>query len=191
MSASGDMTDRVERPKTETSGSGPANVEHAWTLVRWIGIPIVLVAALYFVERIYDERPYVVVTDRGAMPDQFALPPLPAQPPAPAPTAGAPPAPLVPAPAETAAPPDVAVALHPISQPSPPYPPRALDAGKEGTVRLRLTIAPDGQVSDAVAIHGDPPGWFERAAESGAKHWRYAPPGRAVTTEVDVEFKLN
>ncbi len=185
------MSKIEEQPNIERDARRAANVEHAWTLVRWVGIPLVLMGAVYFIQRTYDERPYVVVTDRGAMPDQFTLPPLPAQPAAPLPTTGAPLVPSAPTLTQPARPAGISIAVRPISQPSPPYPPRALDAEKEGSVRLRLTIAPDGQVSDAVAIHGEPPGWFERAAESGARRWRYAPPGRAVTTEVDVEFKLN
>jgi protein TonB len=77
-----------------------------------------------------------------------------------------------------------------LSQPSPPYPQRALEAEREGIVRLRLTITPDGRVSDAVVVSSQPPGWFERAAENGVRRWRYAPSEYGATTEVDVEFKL-
>jgi len=36
------------------TSSTTANAEHGWTLVRWIGIPLILVAALYFVQRTLD-----------------------------------------------------------------------------------------------------------------------------------------
>lgn len=187
------MAEREQSSSIETDARRAANADHAWTLMRWVGIPILLVTALYFIQRTYDERPYVVVTDRGAMPSPEEIAARPATaPPAQPPVTGQPIAPPVPPmPLAPAPPPEPDVALRAISQPSPPYPSRALNAEKEGIVRLRLTISPDGEVSDAVALRSEPPGWFERAAESGARRWRYAPPGRAVTTEVDVEFKLN
>jgi periplasmic protein TonB len=168
------------------------NVEHGWTLARWFGIPIALVAALYFVQRAYDEQPFVVVTDRGAMPspDQIAAAPRTT----PAALATGSPAPLVPvAPpiSDPIAPATLSdAAPQALSQPSPPYPQRALEAEKEGVVRLHLTITPDGRVSDAVVISAEPPGWFDRAAEEGVRRWLYAPSAQGGTTEVDVEFKL-
>ncbi len=179
-----------EHLQVASSTGRAANVDAVWTLVRWVGIPILLVAAIYFIQRTYDERPYVVVTDHGVMPspEQIAVAPSTTAPAAPPPIG----APLVtpPASAPVAQPVGPPIVLQPISQPSPLYPARALDAEREGTVRLRLSIAPDGSVSEAVALHAEPPGWFERAAEMGAKRWRYAAPGRAMTIEVDVEFKL-
>ena len=167
------------------------NTEAAWTLVRWLGIPIVLVAALYFIQRSYDERPFVVVTDHGAMPspDQIAAA-HPIQPTAPATTGPAPLVPVAPPVSEPTMPGAPEAALRPLSQPSPSYPPRALEAEKEGVVRLRLSIAPDGHVSDAKVVRSEPSGWFDRAAEEGVRRWRYAPSEFGGTTEVDVEFKL-
>ena len=188
-------------PETEPSNIAlnaqrTANVDHAWTLVRWIGIPLILVGAIYFVQRKYDERPFVVVTDHGAMPSpgQIAMRPPetpPETPPTPPTASVVPPVPVPPAAVIAARPAAPEIVLHPISRPSPDYPPRAVEAEKEGVVRLRLTLSPDGRVADAVAIRAQPAGWFERAAETGARRWRYAPSGRVLTTEVDVEFKLN
>jgi protein TonB len=179
-----------DRTQDSPNASRASNADAGWTLARWFGIPIVLVAALYFVQRTYDERPYVVVTDRGAMPspDQIvaSAPPSSTQPLPPNaplyPTAPPRPMPVTPAVPQTAP--------QAISQPSPAYPPRALDAEKEGVVRLRLTIAPDGHVSDATVVRAEPRGWFDRAAQDGVRRWRYAPSEHGGTTEVDVEFKL-
>lgn len=176
---------------TDPNSQQSANVDAAWTLVRWIGIPLILVAALYFIERTYDERPYVVVTDHGTMPspDQIvAAAPAP-QSAAPAPTLGAPLVPSTPPPMapQPSVPGEV---LRPVERPSPPYPPRALDAEKEGIVRLRLTVAPDGHVVDAVVLRAEPRGWFERAAQDGVRRWRYAPSAMGGAADVDVEFKL-
>jgi len=185
----------MTKPDSTGSPDRAAHVDAGWTLVRWIGIPIVLVGALYFIQRTLDEKPYVVVTNHGPMlsPEEIARSPLTPVPGQPQPSTPA--APLVPV--EPLAPPPSAVPagpsaapLQPISQPSPPYPARALGAEKEGVVRLRLSVAPDGRVSDSTVVAAEPPGWFERAAQDGVKRWRYEPSENGGTTEVDVEFKL-
>ncbi|MBI1209940.1 MAG: TonB family protein [Alphaproteobacteria bacterium] len=168
------------------------NADAGWTLVRWFGIPIILVAALYFVQRTLDERPLVVVTNRGPMlttEEMAAAHPI--QPPAPtgpatnAPTQLSPVAPAAPQPATLAN-----TTPQALAQPSPSYPQRALDAEREGVVRLRLYITPDGHVAEAKVLRAEPEGWFERAAQDGVKRWRYAPSEFGGTAEVDVEFKL-
>lgn len=80
----------------------------------------------------------------------------------------------------------------PVGPDRPPleYPVAAYDAGVEGYVRLRIVIAPDGAVTDATVIDAQPPGWFEEAAVSGVKCWRYRAPGREIIAEVVVEFKF-
>ena len=58
-------------------------------------------------------------------------------------------------------------------------------------MRLRITIQPDGSVSDAVVTDARPPGWFENAALDAVKRWRYQPSDRTIVTPVEIEFKLN
>jgi len=169
-----------------------AHADAASTLVRWFAIPLALVAAIYFIQRAYDEKPFVVVTDHGAMPSAGEIA---ATPPAvPASPAGEPPttAPLVPTvPAPPPLTPETPTAtLRAVAQPSPPYPARALDAEQEGVVRLRLNIAPDGSVSSSQVLNAEPRGWFEHAAQDGVKRWRYEPSELGGTADVDVEFKL-
>jgi protein TonB len=77
-----------------------------------------------------------------------------------------------------------------VSKPPPRYPERALEAEREGIVRIRITINPDGSVGDAVVVSSKPEGWFENAALSAVKRWRYKASGRSITTIVEVEFKL-
>jgi TonB family protein len=186
------MTSPPPRPPSERDA---ANSDAAWTLVRWIGIPLVLVAALYFVQRTLDERPLVVVTNSGAMrsPEEIAaahpIQPRPSQ--APAIGAPAPLFPVSPTTTDSTTAPLPNAAPQPLSQPSPDYPGRALEADKEGVVRLRLSIAPDGHVAASEVISAEPDGWFERAAQAGVMRWRYAPSEFGGTAEVDVEFKLN
>ena len=56
-------------------------------------------------------------------------------------------------------------------------------------MRVRLTIAPDGSVSEATVIAAEPAGWFENVALDAVKQWRYQPPGRPLVTEAVIEFK--
>jgi len=184
----------TKQPATPTNRD-TANAEHGWTLVRWIGIPLLLVGALYFVQRTLDERPLVVVTNQGPMmsPEEMAKahPIRPQAPQAPATSAPAPLVPVAPTTGEPTSMPLPNAAPQPLSQPSPNYPQRALEEEKEGVVRLRLSITPDGHVSDATVIRAEPSGWFERAAKDVVERWRYEPSEFGGTTEVDVEFKLN
>lgn len=180
-------------PKTEPPRTREADISAAWWLARWIGVPLVLVIAIFYAEPLFRSRVEVVptVTRQEVQPYPFppnAVGPSLAPPEVPRPE----PAPLPP---ETAPPPaqDMSAAdvvAHPISQPQPEYPRRALEAEKEGTVRLRVTIAPDGTVADAVVVTAVPRGWFENAAISAVKRWRYPPSGRTIQTEVEIEFTL-
>ena len=85
---------------------------------------------------------------------------------------------------------DKQVIDSPVSKPPPRYPQRALEAEKQGTVRIRITIQPDGSVSEAIVVSSTQPGWFESAALGAVKRWRYKATGRVITAEVEVEFKL-
>jgi protein TonB len=86
---------------------------------------------------------------------------------------------------------DKQVLDSPVSKPPPKYPQRALEAEKEGIVRVRVTIQADGTVSDVVVVSAKPAGWFESAAMAAVKRWRYKASGRVIIAEVEVEFKLN
>lgn len=162
-------------------------------LARWIGLPLLLVIAVFYAEPLFRPRPNVevvpTVTRQEVHPYPFPpgakLPPL-APPEVPREQKPEPPPPIDLTPPTSSE----AIVANPIEQPSPEYPQRAVEAGKEGLVRLRITIAPDGTVTDAVVISARPPGWFENAAIRGVKRWRYQPPGRVLQTEVEIEFKL-
>jgi TonB family protein len=162
-------------------------------LGKWIGIPLLIVIAIYYSEYLWrspvdivptvtrqEVRPYPFPD--GATGPTLAPPEIPRLPPPP-PVAP----PFVEAPPVTPA----EIVARPISQPQPQYPRRALEAEREGVVRLRITIAPDGSVSDAVVTEARPSGWFENAAIDAVKRWRYEPSGRTIVTQVEIAFKLN
>jgi len=79
---------------------------------------------------------------------------------------------------------------------TPPYPPLALRLGWEGTVTLRLAIAPQGVVTEAVVVRSSGYPILDEAARAWVlAHWRYqgairggaAAPG---TATVGVVFDL-
>ncbi|MGA7713245.1 MAG: energy transducer TonB [Rhizomicrobium sp.] len=64
----------------------------------------------------------------------------------------------------------------------PPYPPIAIRLGEAGTVRLHLTISPQGQVTEAVIVRSSGYDDLDRAAQSWVlAHWRYHPASHAGT----------
>lgn len=63
----------------------------------------------------------------------------------------------------------------PIVLVQPIYPQRAQSQGIEGWVLVRLTVNPDGTVSNPEVIDADPKGYFERAALRAAEKFRYKP----------------
>lgn len=163
-------------------------------IARWMGIPLVILIALYYGEPLLRGSPVEVVQTvtrqrvqpypfpDGATGPSLAPPEVPRVEPAPPP----PPAPTVPTEV-----PATDVVANPIAQPQPQYPRRALEAEREGFVRLRITIGPDGSVTDAQVLYSQPSGWFERAAIDAVRRWRYQPSGRTIQTNVEIEFKLN
>ena len=78
----------------------------------------------------------------------------------------------------------------------PTYPPRALERGVQGMVRVQFTIGADGNVKDAVVIWSDPPRLFDAAALNAVRRWRYRPRflnGRPVDSErieVEIAFEI-
>jgi protein TonB len=79
---------------------------------------------------------------------------------------------------------------------TPPYPPLALRLGEEGSLRLRLTISPQGIVTEAQIVRTSGYDDLDRAARNWIMaHWRYRPAMRggasvASTSDVEVRFDL-
>lgn len=79
---------------------------------------------------------------------------------------------------------------------TPPYPALEQRAGIEGTVYLRLTVSPQGLVTDAVIMRSSgSPGLDNAARVWVISHWRYQPAVRggapvAAMTDVAVRFNL-
>jgi protein TonB len=57
----------------------------------------------------------------------------------------------------------------------PRYPPEAARRGQQGTVTLRLYIAPDGNVMSAEVAESSGFPLLDRAARDAVAHWRFRP----------------
>ena len=192
------MTDSHE-PSGLAGAPDPRAADKAalWWLARWIGLPLVAIIGIYQAEpliRGFGSAEFVpVVTqqevqaypfDANAKGPSLAPPDIPRLEPLPYPSL-----PVTPAPTPVATPAEIVA--RPIEQPKPRYPFRAMQRETEGVVRVRLTIAPDGTVSEAVVVAAQPPGLFDAAALEAVRRWRYQPPGRPLVTEAVIEFKLD
>jgi TonB family protein len=69
----------------------------------------------------------------------------------------------------------------------PEYPPDALRDRVEGSVKVKVTIAPDGSVADAAALSG--PQSLRQAAIAAVRRWQFA--ANATHAEIDVPFSLH
>jgi len=84
----------------------------------------------------------------------------------------------------------------PIYRASPEYPSRAIRRGIEGFVVIEFTVTQTGAVADLNIIEANPKGWFEKAALSAAKQFKYKPrtvDGHAIAVSgvrTKITFKL-
>lgn len=193
------MSDSQE-PRALAGAPDPraADKAAAWWLARWIGLPLVVVIGIYqaeplirgvgkpeFVPVVTQQEVQGYPFDANSQGPSLAPPDIPPLEPLPYPA--------LPGDAVATAPPvtPADIVARPIAQPKPVYPRRALEREKEGVVRVRLTIAPDGTVSEAVVVASEPAGLFDAAALDAVRRWRYQPPGRPLVTEAVIEFKLD
>jgi periplasmic protein TonB len=84
----------------------------------------------------------------------------------------------------------------PIVRIEPQYPREALMRGIEGWVQLRITINPDGSVSDPVVIAAEPPRIFNREAMRAILRWKFRPrivDGQPVSRQAEqiIEFRID
>ena len=68
----------------------------------------------------------------------------------------------------------------------PAYPELARRMNVSGTVKIEVSVAPDGEVKDSKAIGGNPV--LIQAAESAVKRWKFEPASKASTEVVTFRF---
>ena len=71
--------------------------------------------------------------------------------------------------------------------PEPPYPEVARRLRLSGTVKVQVTIAPDGKVKDAKVTGGHP--IFVNSVEETLKNWKFAPASSETSTTLEFNFK--
>lgn len=110
---------------------------------------------------------------------------------------------IIEAPARRAPPPPVAPAApapgdraqpQPLSTPAPRYPQEALRMGAGGTVRITVTVAPDGSVERQALAESSGNRYLDRAALEAVRRWRFQPAtrnGQPVAAEVSVPIVFN
>lgn len=72
---------------------------------------------------------------------------------------------------------------------APTYPELAKRMHIEGTVRVQVTVAPDGSVTQAKTLSGNK--MLAPAAEDAIKRWRFEPEPAASTENIAVNFEVN
>jgi len=82
----------------------------------------------------------------------------------------------------------VFVAIRPLKQVNPIYPPAAKTAGVQGVVRLRVTINKDGSVQDIRVLSGNVQ--LVKASLGAVPDWRWAPSKGVRVTVVTIAFTL-
>src|SRR5579859_6429284 len=68
----------------------------------------------------------------------------------------------------------------------PEYPSVLRDKGIGGTVRLRVTVKPDGTVKDVQVLGGN--AVLAESASRAVQQWRFAPADREAPTDVTIRF---
>ena len=74
-----------------------------------------------------------------------------------------------------------------LAGPTPPYPEMARRLRLTGTVKVQVTIGPDGRVKDTKIIGGHP--IFASSVEETLKNWKYAPASAESTFLLEFNFK--
>ncbi|QJR15030.1 TonB family protein [Usitatibacter palustris] len=85
--------------------------------------------------------------------------------------------------------PAFAQSLTPVSRVEPEFPREAVQAGVDkGTVKAKLTIDGDGQVSRVEILDANPRRIFERAVVRALSQWKFSAGAAGRHAEVDLNF---
>jgi TonB family protein len=71
--------------------------------------------------------------------------------------------------------------------PEPPYPEVARRLRLSGTVKVQVTITPDGKIKDTKITGGHP--IFVNSVEQTLKEWKFTPASAETTTTLEFSFK--
>jgi TonB family protein len=78
-----------------------------------------------------------------------------------------------------------------VSREQPEFPREAMRAGIEsGSVRVKLTIAANGDVSNVAILAANPPRVFDRSVKASLARWKFNPGSEGRGYETEVAFAL-
>ena len=111
------------------------------------------------------------------LPEPQPIPPKQEKPPEPAP--------------EPPALPSVFRDIKPVKKIRPVYPPEAEAQHIEGRVRVRLTVALDGSVTEVQVLSADPPGVFEDSVLTAVRQYKFKKDGTSYQADQEIIFKID
>ncbi len=134
----------------------------------------------------------------GEKPSRIQLPePVPEEKPEPKPKPKPEPEPM-PEPEPEPAPEPEAQALPSVFQDAKPvkkarikYPPEAEAQHIQGRVKVRLTVSPEGTVTEVEVLVAEPPGVFEEAVQEGVRQYLFKKDGTRYKADQEVVFKID
>ena len=81
--------------------------------------------------------------------------------------------------------------VKPVKKVKPIYPPEAEVQHIQGKVKVRLSVALDGTVTDAQVLAAEPPGVFEESVLTAVRQYTFKKDGTSYQADQEVVFKLD
>jgi protein TonB len=81
--------------------------------------------------------------------------------------------------------------VKPVKKVKPVYPPEAEAQHIEGRVKVRLSVALDGSVTDAQVLSAQPPGVFEESVLAAVRQYRFKKDGTTYQADQEIVFKID
>jgi protein TonB len=81
--------------------------------------------------------------------------------------------------------------VKPVKKIRPVYPPEAEAQHVQGRVKVRLTVALDGGVTDVQVLSADPPGVFEESVLTAVRQYKFKKDGTSYQADQEVVFKID
>jgi periplasmic protein TonB len=81
--------------------------------------------------------------------------------------------------------------VKPVKKVKPVYPPEAEQQHIQGSVKVRLSVDLEGNVTDAQVLSADPPGVFEEAVLTAVKQYKFKKDGTSYQADQLVVFKID
>jgi protein TonB len=81
--------------------------------------------------------------------------------------------------------------VKPVKKVRPIYPREAEDAHIQGRVKVRLSVALDGSVTEVQILLAEPPGVFEDAVLTAVKQYQFKRDGTTYQADQEIVFRLD